>query len=107
MAFRAKIVLRCDGGLDNRAVAKQMRTTPHTVGKWRKRFIDKRVEGLFDEPRPGGPRTITDEKVEDVVVRTLETTPKGATHWSRSLMAKQSGLSVSTIGRIWRAFGLS
>ena len=106
IAFRAKIVLRCAEGLSNAAVSRQLRATPHTVGKWRRRFVEQRVEGLLDEPRPGAPRQIGDEKIEEVIVKTLETTPKGATHWSRSLMARKSGLSSSTIGRIWRAFGL-
>jgi len=106
IAFRAKIVLRCAEGLSNAAVSRQLRATPHTVGKWRRRFVERRVEGLLDEPRPGAPRQIGDEKIEEVIAKTLETTPRGATHWSRSLMAQKSGLSRSTIGRIWRAFGL-
>ena len=106
IAFRAKIVLRCAQGLSNAAVSRQLRATPHTVGKWRRRFVERRVEGLLDEPRPGAPRQIGDEKIEEVIAKTLETTPRGATHWSRSLMAQKSGLSRSTIGRIWRAFGL-
>jgi transposase len=76
------------------------------VGKWRSRFLERRLDGLVDEPRPGAPRTITDEKVEEVVVETLEKTPKDATHWSRASMAKASGLSRSTVGRIWKAFHL-
>ena len=106
IAFRAKIVLRCAEGLSNAAVSRQLRATPHTVGKWRRRFVERRVEGLFDEPRPGAPRQISDEKIEEVIAKTLETTPRGAIYWSRSLMAQKSGLSSSTIGRIWRAFGL-
>lgn len=77
-----------------------------TVGKWRKRFIERRVDGLLDEARPGAPRTILDDEVEKVVVQTLESLPKGRTHWSTRSMAKHVGLSHSTIGRIWRAFGL-
>jgi len=77
-----------------------------TAGKWRKRFIDKRLDGLVDEPRPGREPTITDEQVEKVIVDTLEETPDNATHWSRASMAKRSGLSRSTIGRIWKAFHL-
>jgi transposase len=79
---------------------------PQTVGKWRRRFVERRLEGLVDEPRPGAPRKITDEQVEQVVVATLERTPAQATHWSRASMAAESGLSKSTVGRIWKAFGL-
>jgi transposase len=106
LAFRARIVLACADGLTNKDVAKKLRTGSHTVGKWRRRFIDQRLDGLVDEPRPGVPRKITDDMVEKVVVQTLETKPKGATHWSTRELAKKSGLSHSTIGRIWRAFGL-
>ena len=77
-----------------------------TVGKWRSRFVAQRLEGLYDEPRPGVGRTITDDQIEEVVTKTLETTPKGRTHWSTRSMAKHLGLSHSTIGRIWRTFGL-
>jgi hypothetical protein len=77
---------------------------PQTVGRWRRRFLDKRLEGLVDEPRPGVPRKITDEQIEEVLVATLERTPADATHWSRSSMAAESGLSRSTVGRIWKAF---
>jgi hypothetical protein len=76
------------------------------VGKWRRRFVERRLEGLVDEPRPGAPRKITDERIEQVVVATLERTPAGATHWSRASMAAESGLSASTVGRIWKAFRL-
>ena len=77
------------------------------VGRWRARFVTRRVDGLLDEPRPGAPRTITDDTVETVIVRTLETTPDGATHWSTRTLAKATGLSHGTIARIWRAFGLA
>jgi transposase len=105
-ALRARIVLLCADGRDNGGVAELLGITRQTVGKWRERFLNSRVEGLLDEPRPGAPRTIADSAVEDVVVRTLESTPKGQTHWSRSTMAAASGLSESSVGRIWRAFGL-
>lgn len=106
VAFRARIVLSCAEGLMNQDVARRHRTTAHTVGKWRKRFIEERLPGLYDEPKVGAPRTVTDEQVDDVVVRTLETKPKGRTHWSTREMAEKVGLSHSTIGRIWRTFGL-
>ena len=82
LARRARIVLACATGRDNTTVAKKLRMSKPTVGRWRQRFIDKGVDGLLDEPRPGAPRTINDTQVEAVVTRTLETTPRGATHWS-------------------------
>jgi transposase len=106
LAQRARIVLLCTQGHDNKTVAAMLRASHVTVGKWRRRFIEARVDGLLDEPRPGAPRKISDKKVEDIVTRTLETTPKGATHWSTRGLAKQTGLSHTTIGRIWRAFRL-
>ncbi len=106
LARRARIVLACAEGHDNHTVARKLRVTPATVGKWRCRFVQDRLEGLYDEPRPGAPRTITDDHVEQVVVRTLETTPRGATHWSTREMAEATGLSHMTISRIWHAFGL-
>ena len=106
LALRARIVLACAAGKTNKAVAEELRVWPQTVTKWRGRFVRERLEGLSDEPRPGAPRTITDEQVEAVVVATLEELPKDATHWSRALMAKRSGLSKSTVGRIWKTFGL-
>jgi transposase len=106
LARRARIVLACAEGRDNTVVAKRLRMSQATVCKWRARFLSDRVDGLYDEPRPGAPRTITDEQVEQVIVRTLETTPRGATHWSTRDMAKAAGLSHTTVGRIWRAFGL-
>src|ERR1700739_2221934 len=105
-ARRARIVLACAEGHDNQTVARKLRVTPATVGKWRNRFVQDRLESLYDEPRPGAPRTITDEQVEQVVVRTLESTPRGATHWSTREMAKATGHSHMTIRRIWQAFGL-
>jgi len=106
LAFRAKLILASAAGGTDAAVGAQFRTKAHTVGFWRKRLLASRLDGLLDEPRPGAPRQITDEKVEEVVVATLETTPKGATHWSTRQMAEHQGLSHTTIGRIWRAFGL-
>jgi len=105
-AFRARIVLECAGGASNAAVAAKLHTTGFTVGLWRNRFIAEGVTGLGDEPRPGAPREIGDEKIERVVRLTLEKTPKGATHWSSRMLAAKTGLSQSTISRIWRAFGL-
>lgn len=106
LSFRARVVLQCAGGLSNEQVAHELKTGPHTVSKWRRRFIERRMEGLFDEPRPGGKREISDDRIEEVIVATLESTPKGATHWSTREMAEKMNLSHSTIGRIWRAFGL-
>ena len=106
VAFRARIVLECAGGASNAAVAAKLRTTGFTVGLRRNRFIAEGVVGLGDEPRPGAPREIGDEKVEQVVRLTLEKTPQGATHWSSRMLAARTGLSQSTISRIWRAFGL-
>jgi transposase len=106
LAQRCRIVLGCAAGKPNKQVAAEVGVWPQTVGVWRRRFIERRLEGLVDEPRPGGPRTITDEQVEAVVVATLEREPKDATHWSRAAMATETGLSKSTIGRIWKAFGL-
>jgi transposase len=106
LALRSRIVLGCGDGLSNKEVAARERVSEATVGKWRRRFVASRLDGLVDEPRPGGPRSITDEQVEQVVVATLERTPKNATHWSRASMAAEAGLSRSTVGRIWRAFNL-
>ena len=105
-ALRAKIVLACAAGAANRAAAADLRVTAQTVGKWRRRFVEHRLDGLLDEPRCGAPRTVTDDRVEAVVVRTLESTPKGQTHWSTRGMAAAAGLGRTTVGRIWRAFGL-
>ena len=106
VARRARIVLACARGLDNQTVAKKLRVSAQMVGRWRARFVVRRADGLFDEPRPGVPRTITDARVDAVVTRTLETTPHGATQWSTRTMARASGLSPTTVHRIWRAFGL-
>ena len=106
LAQRARIVLTCADGLENKAVARLLDVHAMTVGKWRRRFLAQRVAGLRDDPRPGAPRTIEDERIESVIARTLESQPDGATHWSSRGMALDSGLSVSTVQRIWRAFGL-
>jgi transposase len=106
LAQRAGIVLACAAGQANRTVARDLRLNEDTVGKWRHRFVAKRLDGLLDEPRPGAPRTITDAQVEQLVTLTLETTPRDATHWSTRAMATRCGLSQSTVARIWRAFGL-
>jgi transposase len=106
LAFRARVVLACAEGASNTEVAFAHRTTDHTVGKWRSRFVASRMDGLYDEPRVGGPRTISDECVERVVVATLETKPKGETHWSTRKMAAKVGMSHTTVSKIWRTFGL-
>lgn len=106
MAFRARLILACADGTSNNLVARRYRTTNATVGKWRNRFIASRLDGLYDEPRVGAPRTISDDDVEAVIVKTLETKPVGETHWSTRSMATQAGMSHTMVGRIWRAFGL-
>jgi transposase len=106
IAQRAQIVLECAQGVPNKTVAKRLRITQATVCKWRERFRTKRVEGLTDEPRPGGPRRISDAQVEAVVVKTLETRPAEATHWSTRGMAREIGISHDSVARIWRTFGL-
>jgi transposase len=106
LALRARIVLACAEGGQNKEVAARLELARQTVGKWRRRFIEQGLEGLHDEPRSGAPRTIDDARIEAVIVRTLESLPPDATHWSSRGMAKASGLSVSTVQRIWRAFGL-
>ena len=106
LARRARVVLACAEGLDNKTVAKKLRCCLGMVGKWRSRFLKARLEGLYDEPRPGAPRKVSDDQVEKVVIRTLESTPRGQTHWSTRGLAKASGLSRMTVSRIWHAFGL-
>jgi transposase len=106
LAQRARLVLACARGQTNTEVAREMRLTKQTVGKWRSRFVTARLDGLLDEPRPGAPRRITDAAVEHAVTLTLEAKPRDATHWSTRAMAARCGLSQSTVSRIWRAFGL-
>jgi transposase len=106
LALRCQIVLACAQGLSNVAVGEQLGVHPVTVAKWRRRFAARHLEGLGDEPRPGVPRSITDEQVEQVIVKTLEETPQDATHWSTRSMARATGMSQTAISRIWRAFGL-
>ena len=106
LALRARIVLACADGGPNIAVAARLGVSRATVRKWRTRFLARRLDGLGDEPRPGVPRTISDAQVEEVVVRTLEEVPEGATHWSKRELAKQVGISPTSVHRIWRAFGL-
>jgi transposase len=107
LALRSKIVLACAEGTPNKEVAARLGVTPQMVGKWRARFVAARLEGLADEPRPGQPRKITDEKVEEVITRTLEEAPPSLdTHWSTRSMAAVTGLNQTAVSRIWRAFGL-
>lgn len=106
LALRSRIVLACGRGLSNTQVAKELGVTKPTVGKWRQRFVNRRLDGLLDEPRPGAPRKISDADVERVVTQTLESKPPHATHWSTRGMAKASGLSQTAVSRIWRAFNL-
>ena len=106
IARRARLILACADGHHNKTVAKRLRMSQTTVCKWRARFLSDRLDGLYDEPRPGAPRRITDEQIEQVIVRTLEETPRGATHWSSRRMAKASGLGRTTVQQIWHAFGL-
>jgi transposase len=106
LALRSRVVLGCAEGLDNRQVAARLGLHEATVGKWRRRFLERGPDGLLDEPRPGAPRTVTDEKVEEIVRATLEEQPADATHWSTRSMARRAGVSQSTVSRIWRAFAL-
>jgi transposase len=106
LAQRSRIVLLAAEGLKNTEIAERLGVHRTMVTKWRRRFVEHRLDGLVDEPRPGRPRTVTDAKVEEVIVRTLESTPKDATHWSTRSMAREVGLTQSAVHRIWRAFGL-
>ena len=106
LALRARIVLACADGRSNTGVAAELRVCVDTVGKWRSRFLEQRLDGLLDQPRSGRPRMIDDADVERVIALTLEATHKDATHWSTRSMARRSGLSHNTVSRIWRAFAL-
>ncbi|MDT9693778.1 IS630 family transposase [Streptomyces sp. P9(2023)] len=112
MAMRARVILACDDvgedgfPVSTRMVMERVGVSRDTVSKWRRRFLSDRLDGLSDEPRPGRPRTVMDEQVADLIARTLESTPENATHWSTRSMAKKTGLSQSTVSRVWRAFGL-
>ena len=106
LATRSRVILLCADGHSNREVARRMRVHETTVCKWRRRFLDKRLDGLLDEPRLGAPRKVSDETVERIVAMTLESTPSDSTHWSTRDLAKRIGVSQSTVSRVWRAFNL-
>src|SRR4051794_2941651 len=106
MAMRARIVLSCGQGMSNSEVAGKLHVTGATVGKWRERYREAGLDGLLDEPRGGAPRKITDQQIEGVITKTLESIPANSTHWSTRLMAQEAGLTQNAIVRIWRAFGL-
>src|SRR4051812_40081415 len=106
LALRSRIVLLAAEGRNNTEIAAELAIKRGTAAKWRSRFVEQRLDGLTDEPRPGRPRTISDEQVEEVIVRTLETTPPDATHWSTRSMAREVGLTQNAVLRIWQAFGL-
>ena len=106
MALRARIVLSCADGMENKAVAAKLRTSQQTVSKWRARFVTDRLDGLLDAPRPGAPRSIADAQVDAVIAKTLESVPANATHWSTRMMAREMTMSQTAVTRIWRAFGL-
>ena len=106
LALRARIVLKCATGMDNVDVAEELGITYQTVGKWRTRFVENRLDGLLDEPRVGAPRKIGDNEIERIIDRTLHGKPKNSTHWSTRDMAAEAGISASKVSEIWRAFGL-
>lgn len=106
LALRCRIVLAASEGLTNGEIASEVSLARATVGKWRRRFAELRLDGLIDEPRPGRPRSISDEDVERVITKTLEESPKDATHWSTRSLARETGMSQTAVSRIWRAFGL-
>jgi transposase len=106
LALRARIILACAQGASNLDAAERLRVTKQTVGKWRSRFIERRLDGLLDEPRPGAPRKVDDAKIEQLIATTLNERPREATHWSTRLLASKLRISQSTVSRVWRAFGL-
>jgi len=106
LALRARIILACAQGHNNSEVARSCRVIRQTVGKWRSRFLERRLDGLLDEPRPGAPRKLDDARIEQLIATTLNERPREATHWSTRLLAKKLKLSQSTVSRAWRAFGL-
>ena len=106
LALRARIILACAQGASNTEVARSLRITKQTVGKWRSRFVRQRLDGLLDEPRPGTPRRLEDARIEQLVATTLNERPRDATHWSSRSLAKKLGVSQSSVARVWRAFGL-
>src|SRR5258706_4849012 len=106
LALRARIVLSCAEGADNKAVAARQRVTPRTVSKWRTRFVEQRFDGLLDAPRSGAPRTIEDAHGDDVIAKTLESLPVGAPHLTTRSIARATGRTQSAVNPIWRAFAL-
>jgi transposase len=106
LSLRSRIVLACAAGQSNTQIASGLGVHRNTVALWRRRFLAFRLDGLTDEPRPGQPRKISDEQVEEVIAKTLESAPKDATHWSTRSMAAEVGLNQTAVARIWRAFGL-
>ena len=106
LALRARIILQCAQGATNTEVAHRLRITKQTVGKWRGRFLEQRLDGLLDEPRPGTPRRMDDARIEQLVSTTLNERPRDATHWSTRSLAQKLGVSQSSVARVWRAFGL-
>jgi len=106
LALRARIILACAEGQNNSEVARSRRVIRQTVGKWRSRFLERRLDGLLDEPRPGAPRKLDDARIEQLIAATLNERPREATHWSTRLMANKLHVSQSTVSRVWRAFGL-
>jgi len=106
LSTRADIILLSAEGLSNTKIAEKLSLSKHTVGKWRSRFLENRIEGLCDAPRSGSPRTISDEQVQEIITQTLESLPENATHWSTRKMAEKSGISRESVSRIWKTFGL-
>lgn len=107
LAMRSRIILACESDSTNTQIAAELKVARSVVTKWRNRFVSERLDGLLDEPRPGRPRVVGDEKIKDLITATLEANPKDATHWSTRSMAEHLGLSQSMVSRVWRAFGLA